>query len=88
MTAPGKGATMYELTRADFEEEAEPWRDHLPTRPMSPLEVEELVEPERRYTPEPGEIEDEPVAPAAHTETRRRTLRMRVLDFKPLVRPD
>ena len=63
-------------------------RDDRPTRELSPLEVEELVEPERRYKPEPGDLdlldlESTDVTPRA----RKRTVRMRVFNFKPLTRP-
>lgn len=66
------------------------------TRELTPLEVEQLVEPERRYKPERDErdrVEPDPTASPAPVEcqpgqrARTRTVRMRVLDFKPLPRP-
>ena len=65
------------------------------TRELSALEIEELVEPERRYQPEPDErdLAPGPTASPALVEcqqaqrARTRTVRMRVLNFKPLPRP-
>lgn len=67
----------------------QPERDDRPTRELSPLEVEELVEPERRYKPEPGDLDllDLDVGQPDATRARKRTVRMRVFNFKPLTRP-
>lgn len=65
-----------------------------PTRKLTALEVEDLVEGERRYTPDSADELDEPgacVTPVREVATARRvakrTVRMRVFNFEPLARP-
>lgn len=52
------------------------------TRKLSPLEIEALIAPERRYAPE-ATLGDSDAAQRA----RARTEHLRVMDFKPLPRP-
>lgn len=90
---------MSELTSSDTVILSEDLRT---TRELTPLEIDELVEPERRYKPEKGDkpettgpdVRDLPRTASAPLTTRSRaaractrTVRMRVLNFKPLTRP-
>ena len=68
--------------------EIEPLEYARATRELTPLEIEDLVEGERRYKPEPSEDALQDTSATQSTaRCRKRTVRMRVFNFRALPRP-